>query len=94
VVEILTKAPKAAQRGEPVCHNEGWRWAKLHGTQYQGYNPDLPTSVYCVLRKGHVGKHASKPRAALFGEAGNTSMYGKTHRGDGPHESHHFGLVE
>jgi len=65
-VEVLIKVPHIARPGEPVCHNEGWRWAKLHSIQYQGYNPDLPTSVYCVLPKGHFNKHMSKPRPAPF----------------------------
>jgi hypothetical protein len=63
-VEALAEGPEPVQPGEPVCHNEGWRWAN-YAASYGGGNPDSPMSVYCVLPKGHFGKHVSKPRASL-----------------------------
>jgi hypothetical protein len=64
VVEVLIERPEIAQPGEPLCHYEGWRWAN-YAASYGGVNPTSPMSVYCVLPKGHIGKHTSKPRPAL-----------------------------
>ena len=64
VTEAVTTAPKVAQPGESLCRNEGWRWITPHHTLYAGLSPDVPMSVYCVLPRGHAGKHVSKPRVA------------------------------
>jgi hypothetical protein len=57
-LEALVEPLAVVARGER-CGNEGWRWVTVFT---RVYNPSVAVSVFCVLPKGHQGRHVSKPR--------------------------------